>query len=52
MDLSQELSQLRAEFDGLSRDSQELDSRTDKTLPKTARKPLALAMGMNGLKLS
>ena len=32
MDLSQELSQLRAEFDGLSRDSQELDSRTDKTL--------------------
>ena len=32
MDLSQELSQLRAEFDGLSRDSQELDSRSDKTL--------------------
>ena len=32
MDLSQELSQLRAEYDDLSRNSQELDERTDKTL--------------------
>ncbi|MBQ6971636.1 MAG: hypothetical protein IJP86_04690 [Synergistaceae bacterium] len=32
MDLSQELSQLRAEFDALDTQSQDLDSRTDKTL--------------------
>ena len=32
MDLSQDLSQLRAEFDILNAQSQELDERTDKTL--------------------